>query len=482
MSLAVEIVPTLLHFSVFLFFAGLVIFFFTIHKTVAIVVSISVGVFAVMYLALTVLPYFLDKCLYRTPMSGLFWYPWHASLFFASFCLHRVVHGIHSCLIPYNLGQGEDITPTQGKLYNWLKIYEGAYKKHGGRLKSGFRNSIIQEALRAPVDVDRDALTRLFSQLALADRSELLKFVASIPRDQFVHIMTPPIDSGKIVFRGPLLTIRNCVVDTSAAGLDDNKHKSCLLVWLAAVHHIAKEFFVPNRVPEIELGPLLDDVRINFANVGRMQALWAHGDTAIRVISRSICALLAKCLLKNRQPDATELLWLEAVIGVPGNELFKSLHNSSALDHLIFKSFVCGIFEHREGDIPNQGNLPLQEGSHHESELTAYASPIATTLAIVMGAGTGPHFNRVIFTEKLSNFIHQMEVGDPASLVANELRRMFPDFIQATSPAPTPAPVPAPQVSPAPAPHPAENTLRRLFRSLGLVGASAPGAPSGPVP
>jgi len=45
MSLAVETVPTVLHFSVFLFFAGLVIFFFTIHKAVAIAVSVSVGVF-----------------------------------------------------------------------------------------------------------------------------------------------------------------------------------------------------------------------------------------------------------------------------------------------------------------------------------------------------------------------------------------------------------------------------------------------------
>ena len=38
MHLAVETTPTLLHLSVFLFFIGLVIFFFTIFKTVAIVI------------------------------------------------------------------------------------------------------------------------------------------------------------------------------------------------------------------------------------------------------------------------------------------------------------------------------------------------------------------------------------------------------------------------------------------------------------
>src|SRR6266851_3850311 len=69
MFLAVETVPTLLHFSVFLFFSGLVIFFFTIHKTVAIAVSVAVGAFAVIYFTLTILPYFDHKCPYRTPIS-----------------------------------------------------------------------------------------------------------------------------------------------------------------------------------------------------------------------------------------------------------------------------------------------------------------------------------------------------------------------------------------------------------------------------
>ncbi len=81
-----------------------------------------------------------------------------------------------------------------------------------------------------------------------------------------------------------------------------------------------------------------------------------------------------------------------------------------------------------------------------------------------MGVGTEPHFNRLFFTAKLSNLIHQMEGGDPhASFVANELRRMFPEFIQATSylstpalagliPGPTSAPAVARERAPASAP------------------------------
>ena len=75
------------------------------------------------------------------------------------------------------------------------------------------------------------------------------------------------------------------------------------------------------------------------------------------------------------------------------------------------------------------------DAQHDESDLPiAYASFIKQTLSIIMGVGTEPHFNRLFFTAKLSNLIHQMEGGDPhAGFVANELRRMFPEFIQATS-------------------------------------------------
>jgi hypothetical protein len=112
------------------------------------------------------------------------------------------------------------VTPTQAKLVKRLEICKCAYKKHWTRSNSGFEKSIIQTALDAPVDVDRTALTRLFSQLALGDRKELLTFMTSIPRDEIVRIMTPPFESGRIIFRGPLLAlIESCAVDTNVHGV-----------------------------------------------------------------------------------------------------------------------------------------------------------------------------------------------------------------------------------------------------------------------
>ena len=53
---AIQMAQTPMHLSVYLFFAGLVVVFRTINKSVAIAVEDSVGVFAVAYIALSILP------------------------------------------------------------------------------------------------------------------------------------------------------------------------------------------------------------------------------------------------------------------------------------------------------------------------------------------------------------------------------------------------------------------------------------------
>ena len=73
MDHAVATTVMLLHFSVFLFLVGLVIFFFTINKVVATVVLIAVGLFGVVYLTLSTLACIDRSCPYRTPLSDVWW-------------------------------------------------------------------------------------------------------------------------------------------------------------------------------------------------------------------------------------------------------------------------------------------------------------------------------------------------------------------------------------------------------------------------
>ena len=70
---AVAMTVMLLHLSVFLFFVGLVIFLFTVHKIVATVVSVAVGLFGFVYLTLTALACIDRSYPYRTPLSDVWW-------------------------------------------------------------------------------------------------------------------------------------------------------------------------------------------------------------------------------------------------------------------------------------------------------------------------------------------------------------------------------------------------------------------------
>ncbi|KAF8266731.1 hypothetical protein EI94DRAFT_1584058, partial [Lactarius quietus] len=73
MTRAVATMPTLLHISVFLFFAGLVEFLFPIYATVAHATLGCIGAFTIAYAILTALPNIYVNCPYATPLSGLTW-------------------------------------------------------------------------------------------------------------------------------------------------------------------------------------------------------------------------------------------------------------------------------------------------------------------------------------------------------------------------------------------------------------------------
>ncbi|KAH9029498.1 hypothetical protein EDB85DRAFT_1522252 [Lactarius pseudohatsudake] len=70
----VEALPTLLHISLFLFFAGLCVFLFGIHRTVFSVVIAWVGLCVVVYAYLTALPILHKDSPYHAPLSSFFWF------------------------------------------------------------------------------------------------------------------------------------------------------------------------------------------------------------------------------------------------------------------------------------------------------------------------------------------------------------------------------------------------------------------------
>jgi len=427
MRIAIETAPTLLHFSVFLFFAGLVILFYSINKAVAIVVSISVAIFVVAYFVLTILPYIEHNCPYRTPMSNIWWYILHPSFFLGTFCLHFLFTKLHRCLVPYS--RGEIAHLRQHILVPLLKFFKDAIKKHKQRLKDGFRKSIVQGALDASDNVDAKALTWWLQLAAQAGESKAQDILKCIPKEMVVRLMASPIESGKRVFREHLLSLlRSCGPGSLAVRLDEKERKARRLVCLRAIHRIAHA-----SVEQKFNLDILDFVRSNFADMRIMRAMRADSDVRIRIISRSICALLARCLLKRTFPALTrpELVWLQHVTGELPNTIFHSPIDMR--DRMNLKAFVDGVFSGQKGDLPRE-----------------HATSFTETLAILMDAGSQSPFDKTKFQAQLSALIGWIEedtTGGSGEIVY-KLHRMFKDFL------PTPAPAPAPALMPMHAPLP----------------------------
>ena len=409
---AVEIAPTLLHLSVFLFNIGLVLFFFTIFKTVAIVVLVFVVIFGVLYFILTILPCLHHICPYHTPISGIFWYLWHAFASLVEVFLEVILKQLHTVLVPYNLGEVRSW--RQRKLTEWLAYIENDLNRHTERLGDGFRGSIVKDALRASQNIDVKALTWLFQLPALAEKSKIENFVACLPGDTIVQLLSNPLGQGKVTFREHLSSLmRSC--ELGAGGLDEDMRKHRLSVCLNAIHHIVRASIGPGAVSQSQ--DLLNDLRISFANISLMRPLLVDGNPAIRVTARSICALLARHLLRKNPIEQSELAWLQDVMGKSSNIIYNQLDNRTEVDSMNVDSFVYGVFSDQMGDLPT-----IQETSFTE------------TLAILMNSGSLDAFRRETFENQLSLLIRRVEGGAHAARdnVLDKLRRMFQGFLPTT--------------------------------------------------
>ncbi|TFK41929.1 hypothetical protein BDQ12DRAFT_719952 [Crucibulum laeve] len=73
MPTVVEAIPTLLHISLFLFFAGLVFFLLPLNAALGYLVLAVMVICCALYLLITLLPIIYHDCPYRTPISSTWW-------------------------------------------------------------------------------------------------------------------------------------------------------------------------------------------------------------------------------------------------------------------------------------------------------------------------------------------------------------------------------------------------------------------------
>jgi hypothetical protein len=263
-----------------------------------------------------------------------------------------------------------------------LNSIDNVLDKHGKYLKGGFRFSIIQGALEAPVVVDVKALAWLLKLPAMAEKGKIQDFVVNTPGDVLAQLMSVPIESGRIIFRDHLLALlRSCAPYT--VELDEYARRRRLLVCLDAILRIVKASSDPYGVSPSE--SVLNDIRTNFADIRLMRPLWADTDPHIRITSRSICALLARHLVRKRPLEELELAWLQEVMGKSSNTIFNSLDNISKADSMNFDSYIYGVLANQMVDPPAKAATFFME-----------------MVAILASSGSQAAFRRSVLERRIS--------------------------------------------------------------------------------
>ena len=140
----VQVLPTLLHLSLFLFLVGVVVFLNNVNDTIFELVLPWACICAVLYVCITFMPIFRRDSPYFTPLSSSVWF---------------IVNGIaFVVLLAFRWSAGY----CNRKAVNWLRELEGRYRHS---LSQGMQNIIDETAQNSPLRVDGRVFMRTFDSL-----------------------------------------------------------------------------------------------------------------------------------------------------------------------------------------------------------------------------------------------------------------------------------------------------------------------------
>ncbi len=157
---AVEALPTLLHVSLFLFFAGLVVFLCNIKLTIFSLVLSWVGVCSALYGCITVLPIFLHDSPYNTPLTSLVWLIVIGISYITFWVLEWFTWSVY--IHPQAYGRFRGLTNSYHKM-----------------LLQGMPRTAEETALNSPSEIDAGVFRWTFD--CLDEDHELERFFAGLP-------------------------------------------------------------------------------------------------------------------------------------------------------------------------------------------------------------------------------------------------------------------------------------------------------------
>ena len=171
---AVETLPTLLHISLFLFFAGLVVFLWNINLTCFMVVLSWVGICSILYGWITLMPIFRHDSPYYTSLSPLVW----RSLLGVAY----VVFKVPGLLLYWTVYYRDSA--------DWFFDFAGDYY---GPFVQGMQKTVEATALNSPSEINTRTFMWTFERLD--EDHELERFFSALPGFRSSKVVRDPLPS-----------------------------------------------------------------------------------------------------------------------------------------------------------------------------------------------------------------------------------------------------------------------------------------------
>lgn len=321
MAQAVATMPTLLHISVFLFFAGLVEFLFPIHATVAYTTLGCIIFFALAYANLTILPNICHSCPYATPLSGFTWRI--SQLAVISFLWTTLkIEGAFRKSLSQLWGLVDQPAPEPDELNSWRKTLKNQVEIRRQWLSQGMRKNVEFSAYKADSTVVTSALE--WTLAALDEDREIEDFSSRVPGffDSSVvpdatlailPLMSHQPNSDPILGSRLYDLLKTCKPETSS--LDEEMRNNRLRACLKCLWSFAKAY---NQVGSSQALPSYFPYALASPEITRL--FQAEKDSGVRVMARCYGALIVNKLVADVESRADsisdqELACLSAMLG-----------------------------------------------------------------------------------------------------------------------------------------------------------------------
>ncbi|KAN0140414.1 hypothetical protein V8E53_001623, partial [Lactarius tabidus] len=169
---AVEALPTMLHLSLFLFFAGLSVFLWNVNLTIFKLVLSWVGLCTALYGCITFFPVFRHNSPYHTPLSLPAWH----FVMGTQFLIYRALEGLTSL----NCFSAQ----TYRRFIRLARYYRGL-------LVQGMRKIAEETAFHLPSEIDTRAFLWTFD--SLDEDHELERFFSGLPGFRSSKVVKDPL-------------------------------------------------------------------------------------------------------------------------------------------------------------------------------------------------------------------------------------------------------------------------------------------------